>query len=251
MAVGGGRSSHGVHCAKRGASEKPLESTLQVDRAGGHRQENVEDSEIPCSDLCDFYLNDDAGNDLYPWLLPDSYEVDYSNDSLECLGKPYVGCVVFHDSWGFGRVIRLFKQGLVRIHFAQGDQTVSWSKLIELNIICHPARVRRIRRCEQNHNVLLGQSSKNTDEVIYLLRSIGMGVFATYYTVFADLSLSDEEAVGMLPDKYTWNSRRSRVSKARRLIHKGLDMDALVLISQSERVDPKAVARARQLLSVL
>ena len=87
------------------------------------------------------------------------------------------------------------------------------------------------------------------DELDRLLNRVGKGVFVRFYPQFADPRVPDAEIVAMLPQEYTLKSRRSRTSKARRIVREGRQHEALRRIADSERTDPEAVAIAARLLS--
>jgi hypothetical protein len=86
-------------------------------------------------------------------------------------------------------------------------------------------------------------------DLVRLIKSIGQSTFVRYYREFANPSLSNQDVASMLPSEYTLKSRKSRASKARRIFREGLEEDALILIGDSERVDPETANRARELLN--
>jgi hypothetical protein len=88
----------------------------------------------------------------------------------------------------------------------------------------------------------------NTD-LIRLIKSIGQSTFVRYYREFADLSLSNQDVASMLPLEYTSKSRKSRTSKARRIFREALEEDALILISDSAKVDAETATQAQALLN--
>ncbi len=86
------------------------------------------------------------------------------------------------------------------------------------------------------------------DELDSLLNRVGKRIFAEYYALFADPGIPDAEIVDRLPREYTLKSRRSRMSKARRIFREGRAHEALERIAESERTDAEARARAIRLL---
>ena len=76
-----------------------------------------------------------------------------------------------------------------------------------------------------------------TTNLLRLLNSIGKSTFVQYYDQFADLRLSHEHVVAMLPESYTLKSRNSRTTHARRVFRESLEEEALELIVNAERVD--------------
>jgi hypothetical protein len=81
-----------------------------------------------------------------------------------------------------------------------------------------------------------------------LLRSIGKRTFIEFYRAFADSSISNLDLIDMLPSEYTLKSRRSRVSKARRILREGRDREALEIIRDSPNVGETISQRAQALL---
>ena len=68
--------------------------------------------------------------------------------------------------------------------------------------------------------------------LLRLLRSIGLRTFVEYYAVFSDTSLTNEEAADRIPSTYTASTRRTRVSRARRIIGDGRSTEAFEFISR-------------------
>jgi hypothetical protein len=87
----------------------------------------------------------------------------------------------------------------------------------------------------------------NTD-LVRLLNSVGKSTFVSFFDEFADSALTNQDVVTILPEQYTLKARNTRVSKARRILPKGLAEEALELICASERVDPETAKQARKLL---
>jgi hypothetical protein len=81
-----------------------------------------------------------------------------------------------------------------------------------------------------------------------LINSIGKTIFVRYFREFADLRLSNQDVVAILPHEYTVKARNTRTSKARRIFRENLQEAALELILRSERIDPETANHARKLL---
>ncbi len=81
-----------------------------------------------------------------------------------------------------------------------------------------------------------------------LIRSIGKSTFVRFYEEFSDPTISDQEMVELLPAEYTLHSRRTRTTKARRILREGLEDDVLWLIANSDRVDAETAQKVRVLL---
>ena len=81
-----------------------------------------------------------------------------------------------------------------------------------------------------------------------LVRSIGMSTFIRFYEQFRDSAISDQEMVELLPAEYTLNSRRTRTTKARRILREGLEHDALHMIANADKVDAETAQQVRILL---
>lgn len=92
------------------------------------------------------------------------------------------------------------------------------------------------------------QAEMPETDLVRLLNSIGKSTFVRYYRQFSDRSLSHEDLIELLPKDYTLKARRTRVSKARRILDEGLQRQALDLIAKSERVDEQTAHSARELL---
>lgn len=75
-----------------------------------------------------------------------------------------------------------------------------------------------------------------------------MRAFVEYYHVFADATLSNDQAVERLNPDENLGGRRVRVNCARHLIDEGLATTALEMIVASKRVDEVTVSCARQIL---
>ena len=85
-----------------------------------------------------------------------------------------------------------------------------------------------------------------------LLRSVGQKTFVDYYHLFADLTLSSQEVVERLPERFTLKARRSKTSHARMMFKEGLEVQALEVIAASTRAGNEGTAKAAgELLSQL
>lgn len=91
----------------------------------------------------------------------------------------------------------------------------------------------------------------NKIDLKYRLNKIGMGVFVQYFREFGDFKISNQEVIALLPSEYTFKSRTSRTSKSRRIFREGLEVEALTIITESDRVDRKILDDASALLTQL
>lgn len=95
------------------------------------------------------------------------------------------------------------------------------------------------------------KDSKYTD-LNTTLSAVGKAVFATFYYDFKDISIPDEvlackihtENAGSKSD-----SQNFRIPRARRIFQTGQQLDALKIIIQSKRVDPKVRELAKNILN--
>lgn len=85
-------------------------------------------------------------------------------------------------------------------------------------------------------------------DLIRLMRSVGLSVFVEYHNVFSNSRLSNQEMADLLPHKYKLGGRITRASCARRIIEGGQAADALRIIGESKRVDAKTSQGAMELL---
>jgi hypothetical protein len=86
-------------------------------------------------------------------------------------------------------------------------------------------------------------------DLVRSLNSVGKKVFVDYYVQFADPDLTTGEVADLLPHEYTLKARQSRASKGRKICREGLGRFALRIIASSDKVDPAAAQRARELLA--
>lgn len=78
-----------------------------------------------------------------------------------------------------------------------------------------------------------------------------MTAFINHYEQFRDLTLSSSDLVELLPRTYTLNSRRTRISRARKIFLENLERQALKIIAEAEGIDAETRKRAVSLLSQL
>ncbi len=69
-----------------------------------------------------------------------------------------------------------------------------------------------------------------------LLNDIGIKVFIEYFQYFKNNNLHTDDLIEILPDSYTKKSKKSRTSKARRLIRENREQEALNYILKSKRI---------------
>jgi hypothetical protein len=85
-------------------------------------------------------------------------------------------------------------------------------------------------------------SSKRA-ETMEILNKIGKSTFIEHYYDFKhNLTPADD-----LPEDFTTNSKRSRKSKARRIFREGLQLEALQIIMNSNRLDPSIINKAKEI----
>jgi hypothetical protein len=75
-------------------------------------------------------------------------------------------------------------------------------------------------------------------------------IFVEYYNEFKNESNTNKEVVEKLPQKYTLKSRRSRTSHARWIFQNGLHIEALRIITSSDKVANEVQEEARRLLGI-
>lgn len=85
-----------------------------------------------------------------------------------------------------------------------------------------------------------------TMDLARLLKSVGQRTFVTYFDLFADQSLTNQEVVEALPERYTLKARRSKTGHARMIISEGLTIKALEVIAASTRAGNEGTAKAAQ-----
>jgi hypothetical protein len=92
------------------------------------------------------------------------------------------------------------------------------------------------------------KSTMDETQLYELLGKIGKRVFVSYFRQFGDERISNQQMIAMLPREYTFKSRTSRTSKSRRIFREGLELEALALIAQSNRVDADTADLASRLI---
>ncbi|HHW57744.1 MAG TPA: hypothetical protein GXX15_08795 [Clostridia bacterium] len=83
-------------------------------------------------------------------------------------------------------------------------------------------------------------------DLIRTLNSVGKSTFVKYYYNFKNESR--EACIAAFTEDYTDKSKSTRTSYAQRIFREGRQKDALQLIINSNRVDDKTIARAREIL---
>jgi len=89
----------------------------------------------------------------------------------------------------------------------------------------------------------------STTDLNRLIASIGMSTFVKYYDQFRNANISDQDMLDKLPQEYTLKSRRTRVSKARRIFRERLELEALNAIRGASRVDEETRKQASEILN--
>lgn len=90
----------------------------------------------------------------------------------------------------------------------------------------------------------------NDQQLNRYLQSVGKGCFVKYLELFENERYSNEDLIEklMAEEGYTEKGSRTRVVGSRRIIEAGRRSDALEMIAESKRLDPKVVEKAKQLL---
>jgi len=83
-----------------------------------------------------------------------------------------------------------------------------------------------------------------------LLNGVGIKIFMEYFEDFSNDSLQTSDLIEILPNEYTEKSRRSRISKARKII-KNHDLlnDTLNYIINSNKIDNNIKSKAKRILN--
>ncbi len=83
-----------------------------------------------------------------------------------------------------------------------------------------------------------------------LLNGVGIKIFMEYFEDFSNDSLQTSDLIEILPNEYTEKSRRSRTSKARKII-KNHDLlnDTLNYIINSNKIDNNIKSKAKRILN--
>lgn len=76
-----------------------------------------------------------------------------------------------------------------------------------------------------------------------LLNKIGKGFFVEHYY---DIK-NNQTAADDLPENYTTNSKRSRISTARRIFREELHLEALKIVMSSNRLDQETIDKAKEI----
>ncbi|ELC9574546.1 hypothetical protein QNF02_000289 [Vibrio vulnificus] len=85
-----------------------------------------------------------------------------------------------------------------------------------------------------------------------VVQSVGMETFVKYFEAFFDMSKSSTDLVDaiMKIEGYNENSTKTKVSAARRIIHKKCYIKALTMVANSTNTEEWVPPRARYLLGI-
>jgi hypothetical protein len=87
----------------------------------------------------------------------------------------------------------------------------------------------------------------NQEDLIKAIQRVGMGTFVKYYEAFSDSSKISDDLVDALIkiEGYGDDSARTKVNSARRILNENIGLEALKIISDSQRTEswiaPKAL----------
>lgn len=86
----------------------------------------------------------------------------------------------------------------------------------------------------------------NQEGLIKAIQRVGMGTFVKYYEAFSDSSKQSDDLVDALIkiEGYGDDSARTKVNSARRIINEGLSLEALKIISNSQKTESWIVPKA-------
>ncbi len=89
----------------------------------------------------------------------------------------------------------------------------------------------------------------NQEDLIKAIQRVGMGTFVKYYEAFSDSSKQSDDLVDALikVEGYGDDSARTKVNSARRIIKEGLGLEALEIISGSQRTESWIAPKAQYL----
>ena len=90
----------------------------------------------------------------------------------------------------------------------------------------------------------------NKEELIKAIQSVGMGTFVKYYEAFSDSSKQSDDLVDALIkiEGYGDGSSITKVNSARRILNESQGLQALRIISESQRTENWIVPKALYLL---
>jgi phage tail tape-measure protein len=83
------------------------------------------------------------------------------------------------------------------------------------------------------------------------LRSVGYQCFALHYPILLDLRMTSDHRIATIQSLtgYTISGARTRVNRAEAIIRAGREAEAMMIIANSRRADPRAIAAARSWLA--
>ena len=93
----------------------------------------------------------------------------------------------------------------------------------------------------------------NEEQLLRLLRSVGMECFVKYYDLFSDSSIERADIIEVLVQQEGYEEPASggRVSNARKIIQAEKSTEAFQLIANSSRVSAVAKEKANELMQQL
>lgn len=82
------------------------------------------------------------------------------------------------------------------------------------------------------------------------LNSVGKECFVTYFSLFNDNSMTNQEIAEIIQEEkgYTYKACSSRTGHARMIIREGGSIEALTIISKSNRLDYEIIKKAESYL---
>lgn len=85
------------------------------------------------------------------------------------------------------------------------------------------------------------------------LKSIGMNIFVSYYLDFKNSKQDRGKLASKLlkdnPKASSLDAQKTRISNARKIFEENLQIDALEIITNSERVGESVINRAKEILN--
>ena len=93
----------------------------------------------------------------------------------------------------------------------------------------------------------------NDEQLARSLQSIGMGCFTKYFEAFSNSNISNDDLIDALMkiEGYEETGVRTRVTQSRRIINNNRSIDALKLVTSSNRAEPWAISKAQLLITQL
>lgn len=91
----------------------------------------------------------------------------------------------------------------------------------------------------------------NDEQLARSVQSIGMGCFVKYFEAFNNGNISNEDLIDALMkiEGYEETGVRTRVTQSRRIIKDGRAVEALKLVTSSNRAEDWAVSKAQLLIN--